>query len=97
IERVLADVEVEGREVVNGEIEQCMEDALEVEFVVARAHRLIELGEAGKHITLEPRHLGVRDREAWMMMGEIAEQEPERGPKLSIRLPIPPDDLPAAA
>ena len=38
IERVLADVEIEGGEIVDAEIEQRMEDALEVEGVVAGAH-----------------------------------------------------------
>ena len=46
IERVLADVEIEGGEIVDAEIEQRVEYALEVEGVVAGADYHIELGEA---------------------------------------------------
>ncbi len=65
IKRVLADIEIEGGEIVDGEIEQRMEDALEVEFVVAGAHHFVELGQAGQHVALKLGHLVIGHGEAF--------------------------------
>ena len=58
IERVLADVEVEGRKITRRELEERAEDALEVVGRVAFPHALVEFGEAVQHPALELRHLG---------------------------------------
>jgi hypothetical protein len=75
VERVLADVEVEGREVDRAEVEELAEHALEVEGVVAAAHRAVELGEAVEHPALELGHLGGLDALGLVEMRQRAEQE----------------------
>ena len=97
IERVLADIEIEGGEIVDGEIEQRMEDTLEVVRRVALAHGVVQLGEAREHIALELGHLRVRHGEALLVVGEIAEQIAERVAELAVGLDIGLDDLGADA
>ena len=61
IERVLADVEIERREVRGHEMAERREDALVVEVGVGLADELVELGEPVQHQPLELRHLLRRD------------------------------------
>ena len=57
IERVLADVEIERRQVRRHEGRERGEDALVVEIGVGLAHQLVELGEPVQHQPLQLRHL----------------------------------------
>ena len=57
IERVLADIEVEGRQLDIRKIDERAGDALELEGVVAFAHKLVEFGEPMQHQPLEFRHV----------------------------------------
>ena len=78
VERVLADVEVERRQVDGAELEELLEHALEVVGGVAGAHRRVELGEAVQHPALELRHLRRRDALGLGEAVEGAEQEAQR-------------------
>lgn len=60
VERILADVEPEGREIERAEIEERPEDALEVIGFEADPHLLVELGEPVQDEPLQLRHLGSR-------------------------------------
>ena len=93
IERVLADVEIEGREIVDAEIQQSMEAPLEVELRIAGAHGIFELGEPSEHVALELGHLGIRHGKSGSIMGEIAEQIAERIPELAVGFDIGLDDV----
>ena len=75
VERVLADIEVEGREVDGAEDVQRLVDGVEVEVVAAPANLLVELGQAVQHPALELRHL--RDRQLLRLLeaGQVADQE----------------------
>ena len=57
VDRVLADVEIEGREIDRAEIVQLGRDGVEVEVVDRLAHHRIELGQAMQHPALELRQL----------------------------------------
>ena len=75
VERVLADVEVEGREVDGGELEEGLEDPLEVVGGVALQHLLVELGQPVQHPALELGHLRRLDALGLVEAVEGAEQE----------------------
>ena len=61
IERVLADIEIERREVGGHEGVKRREDALVVEIGIGLAHMQVELGEPVQHEPFELRHLRGRD------------------------------------
>ena len=59
VDRVLADVEVEGREIDGAEIVQLGRDRVEVEVVDRRPEHGVELGQAMQHPALELGHVGI--------------------------------------
>ena len=61
IKRVLADVEIEGRQVDRGKGEHRAEHTLEIERGVALADLLIQIGQTAKHPTFQTRHVLGRD------------------------------------
>ena len=97
IERVLADVEVERREVDGHELVERREDALVVELRIGLAHLRVELGEAMQHQPLELRHLLDRDAVLRPEMREVAEHPAQRVAQLAIGLDDVLEDLRAEA
>ena len=93
IERVFSDIQIESREIVDAEIQQRMEHALEVVDDIAVAHERIELGDSRQHVALKLRHVAVTHRETVAVMGEIAEQKAQRVPQAAIRIHIRLDDI----
>ena len=86
IERVLADVEIERREVDGHELAERREDALVVELGVGLAHQLVELGEPVQHQPLELRHLLERDAVLVAEMREAAEHPADGVAQLAVGL-----------
>ena len=73
IERVLADIEIERRQIGRHERAERGEDALVIEIRVSLAHQRIELGEPMQHQPLKLRHPLGRDALGRMEMRQIAE------------------------
>ncbi len=97
VERVLADVEVEGREVAGHEGGERGEDALVVELGVGLAHQLVELGEPVQHQPLELRHRLALDAILVLEMRERAEHPAHGVAQLAIGLDVGLQDLRADA
>ena len=101
IKGVLADVEVERRQLGDAEIGQRVEDAGEVVGLVALAHQLVELGQAMQHEQLkaEARALGrclhvlKGDALAFLEACKIAEQEADRVAQLAVTVRTRLDDV----
>ena len=73
IERVLADVEIERRQVRGHEARERGEDALVVEIGVGLAHQRVELGQPVQHQPLQLRHLVELDAVVLVEMRQRAE------------------------
>ncbi len=58
VERILADVEIKGRQLHRGEVEHRLEDALEVEGAVALLHDLVQLRQAMQDPAFQLGHVG---------------------------------------
>ncbi len=86
IQRVLADVEVEGGEVSGEEGRKARHDALGVETRVGVAQLAVELGEPVQHEALEFGHVGRLDREPGFVVPERAEHPPQRVAQLLVGL-----------
>src|SRR6056297_2162797 len=84
VERVLADIEVERRQIAGGELEKRPEDALKVVFRIPCPDGGIEFREAVKHPAFEFGYLGGIDRVRGVEVGEIAEKEPEGIPEPAV-------------
>ncbi len=84
IERVLADVEIERREIDRHEGAERGEDALVVEIGIGLADQRIEFGKPMQHQPLELRHLLERDAVGGFEMREIAEHPAQRVAQLAI-------------
>ncbi len=91
IERVLADVEIEGREFDIGEVAESTDDPLEVEFVVALADDLVEFRQAMQHQLFEFRQIGISNLVA-MVMSERAEHPTDGVADLAIAVDVRLDD-----
>ena len=97
VERVLADVEVERREVVRHERRQRGEDALVVERRVGLAHHRVEFGEPVQHQPLQLRHVGDRDAILGAEVHEVAEHPADGVAQLAVGIDRGLDDLGADA
>ena len=87
VERVLADVEIEGRQFDHHEVEQRAGDTLELEGVVARAHKVIQLGQPVQHQPFQFGH--VRERNGLALVVRQRAQHPADGvPELAIGVDI---------
>ena len=86
IERVLADVEIERREIDRHERVQRREDALIVEIRIGLANQRIEFGQPMQHQPLELRHLLRLDPLVVVEMREIAEHPAQRVAQLAVGL-----------
>ena len=97
IEHVLADVEIEGRQLVGAESEQGGGDAVEIEAGIALAHLRIELRQLGQHEALQLRHLVDADALLLVEARQIGEHEADGVAQPAIGFDIGLDDVLADA
>ena len=97
IERVLADVEIEGAELDIHEIAEQRDDAAVVIFLVGSPHLAIELGQPVQHELLELGHVAEIHGIVRAVMGQIADQPAHGVAQLAIGIHRGLDDVLAQA
>src|SRR5262249_53149966 len=61
VKSILADVEIEGREIDRHELVERREDALEIKFRIVLAHAVVEFAQAMEDVSFEAWHVRISD------------------------------------